>query len=103
MFQDVPLIWIHDYHLMEVGNIVRRVAAQDKLPCNIGFFMHIPFPSWDMVKIHPWKDIFLQVSMAKELHQNLLNINCFREFLGVTLLASSVKTMFLTSLVNSVV
>jgi len=65
--QDVPLIWIHDYHLMEVGNIVRRLAAQDKLACRIGFFMHIPFPSWDMVKIHPWKDIFLQGILGSDL------------------------------------
>ena len=26
--------------------------------------MHIPFPPWDMVKIHPWKDIFLQGTVS---------------------------------------
>jgi trehalose 6-phosphate synthase/phosphatase len=36
------------------------VAKEENLKCRIGFFMHIPFPPWDMVKIHPWKDFFLQ-------------------------------------------
>ena len=64
---DVPVIWIHDYHLMEVANIVRRVASQDKLNCKIGYFMHIPFPPWDMIRIHPWKDIFLQGMLGSDL------------------------------------
>jgi trehalose-6-phosphate synthase len=45
---------------LQVPNIVRRVAKEENLKCRIGFFMHIPFPPWDMVKIHPWKDFFLQ-------------------------------------------
>jgi len=64
---DVPMIWIHDYHLMEVPNIVRRIAKQDNLACKIGYFMHIPFPPWDMIKIHPWKDIFLQGILSSDL------------------------------------
>ena len=64
---DVPMIWIHDYHLMEVANIVRRIAKQDNLACKIGYFMHIPFPPWDMIKIHPWKDIFLQGILGSDL------------------------------------
>ena len=64
---DVPVIWIHDYHLMEVANIVRRVANQDKLNCRIGYFMHIPFPPWDMIRLHPWKDIFLQGMLGSDL------------------------------------
>ena len=72
---DSPIIWIHDYHLMEVANIVRRTVEAENLSCKIGkiniltwtlpctgFFCHVPFPPWDMVKIHPWKDIWLQVS-----------------------------------------
>ena len=63
----VPVIWIHDYHLMEVATIVRRVASQEALPCKIGYFMHIPFPPWDMIKIHPWKDFFLQGILGSDL------------------------------------
>ena len=63
----MPVIWIHDYHLMEVATIVRRVASQEALPCKIGYFMHIPFPPWDMIKIHPWKDFFLQGILGSDL------------------------------------
>ena len=38
-----------------------QVAAEEKLPCKIGFFLHIPFPQWDIFKIFPWEDQILQV------------------------------------------
>jgi len=64
---EVPTIWVHDYHLMEVPNIVATVAAEEGLACRIGYFHHVPFPPWDMIKIHPWKDIFLQGMLGSDL------------------------------------
>jgi len=64
---NVPVIWIHGYHLMEVANIIRKVTQQDNISCKIGYFMHIPFPPWDMIRIHPWKDIFLQGMLGSDL------------------------------------
>lgn len=63
----VPLIWIHDYHLMIAANTIRAMAKEDNLPCKIGFFMHCPFPPYDMVKIFPWKDIVLQGILGSDL------------------------------------
>ena len=60
--EPVPLIWIHDYHLMLAANTIRQVADEENLSCKIGFFLHIPFPPWDIVKIFPWCDMLLQVS-----------------------------------------
>jgi len=86
--ESTPVIWIHDYHLMEVPNIVRRIAKEEKLKCKIGFFMHIPFPPWDMVKIHPWKDIFLQGILGSDFvafqcEDYLLNfLDCCERGLG---------------------
>lgn len=57
----VPLVWIHDYHLMLAANTIRQVADEENLSCKIGFFLHIPFPPWDIVKIFPWCDMILQV------------------------------------------
>ena len=34
-------IWVHDYHLMLVPQLLRRAGRGDK----IGFFLHIPFPA----------------------------------------------------------
>ena len=58
---NVPIIWIHDYHLMLAATTIRQKAEEKEIPCKIGFFLHIPFPPWDMVNIFPWHDLILQV------------------------------------------
>ena len=63
----VPLIWIHDYHLMMAANSIRQVADEENLSCKIGFFFHIPFPPWDMIKIFPWSDMILQGILGCDL------------------------------------
>ena len=45
---------------MIVANIVSMVGKEENLACKIGFFMHIPFPQYDMIKIFPNKEIILQ-------------------------------------------
>ena len=65
--KEVPIIWIHDYHLMVVANIVRRVAKEENLPCKIAFLMHSTFPPFDMLKILPHKDVILQGILGADL------------------------------------
>ena len=44
-------IWIHDYHLMLLPRLIR-----DRLPnAKIGFFLHIPFPSFEIFRSLPWR------------------------------------------------
>ncbi len=44
-------IWIHDYHLMLLPGLLR-----DKIPnAKIGFFLHIPFPSFELFRLLPEK------------------------------------------------
>lgn len=57
---DVPLIWIHDYHLMLAANWIREAAEDEEIPCKLGFFLHIPFPPWDIFRLFPWSDEILQ-------------------------------------------
>jgi len=64
---NVPVIWIHDYHLMLAATTIRQVAEEENLMCKIGFFLHIPFPPWDMVKIFPWHDHILQGILSCDL------------------------------------
>jgi len=47
---------------MLAANTIRQVADEESLSCKIGFFLHIPFPSWDIVKIFPWDDMIIQVN-----------------------------------------
>ena len=50
------IIWIHDYHLMLAPQMVREVLP-DAL---IGFFIHIPFPSYEIFRLLPWRKEILQ-------------------------------------------
>jgi trehalose 6-phosphate synthase/phosphatase len=43
------ILWIHDYHLMLFPKLLR-----DQMPgANIGFFLHIPFPSYEIFRLIP--------------------------------------------------
>jgi trehalose 6-phosphate synthase/phosphatase len=52
--QPDDLLWVHDYHLMLLPKLVR-----EKFPdIPIGFFLHIPFPSWEIFRMLPraWRE-----------------------------------------------
>lgn len=43
------VVWIHDYHLLPLANLLRK-----KFPSiTIGFFLHIPFPSYELFRLIP--------------------------------------------------
>ena len=50
------VVWIHDYHLMLVGNFLRKLGVK----CRLGFFLHIPFPALDIFGKLPWRSQILQ-------------------------------------------
>ncbi|XP_073820862.1 trehalose-6-phosphate synthase 1 [Musca autumnalis] len=62
-----PIVWIHDYHLMLAANWVREQAEEKKLPCRLAFFLHIPFPPWDIFRLFPWSDEILQGMLGCDL------------------------------------
>jgi trehalose 6-phosphate synthase/phosphatase len=55
-----PLIWIHDYQLMLVPGMLRRLTEENNIVgVKIAFFLHIPFPCWDIFRLFPWDDEIL--------------------------------------------
>lgn len=62
-----PLVWIHDYQLMLAASIVRRVAEDEGLRCKMSFFLHIPFPAWDIMRLFPWDDEILEGILGCDL------------------------------------
>lgn len=49
--EGVDRIWIHDYHLLLLPQMIK-----DRFPdVTIGFFLHIPFPSYELFRILPWR------------------------------------------------
>jgi len=45
------IVWVHDYQLLLVPGMLR--AKQPKI--TIGFFQHIPFPSYEIFRMLPWR------------------------------------------------
>lgn len=57
------VIWVHDYHLMLLPELIRR-----KLPkVKIGFFLHIPFPSSEVFRLIPWCKEILDGLLGSDL------------------------------------
>ena len=51
-----PMVWIQDYQLLLVAQLVRRRARPvlHKSHGTLCFFLHIPFPPYDVFRILPW-------------------------------------------------
>jgi len=45
------IVWVHDYQLLLVPRMLRE--KQPKI--TIGFFQHIPFPSYEIFRMLPWR------------------------------------------------
>ena len=56
MLTDDDVIWVHDYHLIPLGGELRR--GEVKAP--IGFFLHVPFPGFDVMRSLPCYRAILQ-------------------------------------------
>ena len=57
------IIWIHDYQLLLLPSMIR-----EKLPeASIGFFQHIPFPSYEIFRILPWRQELLEGMLGSDL------------------------------------
>ena len=56
-------VWIHDYHLMLLPQMIR-----EKFPwVSIGFFLHIPFPSYEIFRLLPWRREILEGLLGSDL------------------------------------
>ena len=61
--RDDDLVWVHDYHLIPMGEELRKLGVK----CKIGFFLHIPFPSTEVYVALPWHDQLLRAMCAYDL------------------------------------
>jgi len=57
------VIWVHDFQLMLLPGLLR-----DRLPdASIGFFLHIPFPSFEVFRLLPWRKEILKGLLGADL------------------------------------
>jgi trehalose 6-phosphate synthase/phosphatase len=61
--RDAGLVWIHDYHLMRTPGFLRPHVPD----AHMAFFLHIPFPPWDIFRLLPWSRELLQGVLACDL------------------------------------
>lgn len=57
------VIWIHDYHLQLVPQMI-RAARPDAV---VGFFLHVPFPPWELFARLPWRDEIIRGLLGADL------------------------------------
>jgi len=59
------IIWIHDYQLMLLPQMIRK-KNRDAV---IGFFLHIPFPSFEIYRLLPneWRELLLKGMLGADL------------------------------------
>jgi len=65
VLQPDDVLWIHDYHLMLLPKLVRERFPE--IP--IGFFLHIPFPSWEIFRMlpRPWREGIIEGLLGSSL------------------------------------
>ncbi|CAO1393315.1 unnamed protein product [Diamesa serratosioi] len=63
----VPIVWVHDYHLMLAANYIREYGETKNLQFQLGFFLHIPFSTRDILRLLPWADEILQGMLACDM------------------------------------
>lgn len=76
--------WVHDYHLMLVPRFVREQAPD----ATVGFFLHIPFPAFEVFRILPTRTEILEGLLGADLlgfhttsYQEAF-LDCARRLLG---------------------
>jgi len=56
-------IWVHDYQLMLVPQMIKEKRPN----ASIGFFLHIPFPSYEIFRTMPWRVEVLEGLLGADL------------------------------------
>eukprot|EP00388_Colpodella_angusta_P006923 GDKJ01020001.1.p1 GENE.GDKJ01020001.1~~GDKJ01020001.1.p1 ORF type:complete len:728 (-),score=7.62 GDKJ01020001.1:1914-4097(-) len=56
-------VWVHDYQLLLLPGLLRAHLAE----ATIGFFQHIPFPSYEIFRLIPWREELLKGLIGADL------------------------------------
>ena len=63
LIQPDDLVWVHDYHLMPLGDGLRRRGVRNR----IGFFLHIPWPPTRLFVSLPYHDRLVRTLLAYDV------------------------------------
>ena len=57
------VVWVHDYQLM----LLPKLIKEKRPDLTIGFFLHIPFPSFEIFRIFPWRIELLEGILGSDI------------------------------------
>ncbi|MBC2846822.1 bifunctional alpha,alpha-trehalose-phosphate synthase (UDP-forming)/trehalose-phosphatase [Winogradskyella flava] len=60
---DGDTVWVHDYQLLLLPQLIK----DQKPNTTIGFFLHIPFPSYEIFRTFPWRQEILKGMLGSDL------------------------------------
>lgn len=86
-------IWIHDYHLMLLPKMIRDASPD----LSVGFFIHIPFPSFEIFRLLPWRRELIEGMLGADLvgfhtfDYERHFMSCIRRLLGYDNILNTVK------------
>jgi trehalose 6-phosphate synthase len=95
MLRQDDLIWVHDYHLIPLATDLRARGHRNR----IGFFLHIPFPTPDVLAAAPEHEWLVRSFFSYDLvgFQTAADLDNFRRFLvdneGATLLGDKLAAL----------
>ena len=61
--EDGDIVWIHDYHLL----LAPRLIREQKPGISIGLFCHVPFPSYELFRLLPWRLEIIEGMLGADL------------------------------------
>ncbi|MFW6313448.1 MAG: bifunctional alpha,alpha-trehalose-phosphate synthase (UDP-forming)/trehalose-phosphatase [Spirochaetota bacterium] len=57
------IVWVHDYQLMLLPALIKEYQPDAR----VGFFLHIPFPSYEVFRLLPWRETLLLGLLGADL------------------------------------
>ena len=60
---DGDKVWVHDYQLLLVPQLIKEKRPD----VSVGFFLHIPFPSYEIFRTLPWREEILEGILGADL------------------------------------
>lgn len=57
------IVWVHDYQLMLLPQMIKDAYPDNK----VGFFLHIPFPSYEIFRLLLWREDILHGILGADL------------------------------------
>ena len=95
IIQPDDFVWVHDYQLFLLPKLIRDVHPK----ANIGFFLHIPFPSYEVFRLlnRRWREEILQGLLGADLigfHTNDYTQNFLQTVRRILGLDNSIRKIY---------